>query len=285
MMKKKKIIIPIVILSIVILILLITLVVGNSNSPSLNEHEVGDTWVEHDEITEQPEGYDEAYFKCYGITKDDVYESYDEIDFGEIEPGAHVFYRGERGQIVHMMNTPELTEEMIVSMWNWVDSFEDFSVSKTISIYRYGSENANDHIIEHNRCIFNRKLKSYTIEDTESVVTLPSMNVESINTNTEFLQNLLSTDGLALNWSTQDAPIYDAYQNDYLFSNLNKDDIMRSKTVVEAMNTFGITNVDELEIKYTLSNSSLLFITISGDGKNSNGDAVLLSINYGLMMC
>lgn len=282
MMKKKKIIIPIVILSIVILILLITLVVGNSNSPSLNEHEVGDTWVEYDEITEQPEGYDENYFNVYGITEDDVYESYDAIDFDLINPGAFVFYRGEHGEIIHMINTPALTEKMIISMWNWVNSFEDFTVDKTVLV-EVGS-NHERIMMEDNSCLFNKHTKSYTIKNVDSAVKLPLIDATSLNTNEEFLTTLLECEGLNLNWTIYDKPItHNTYNPRYAFSNVNSDMILNSMN--DLINEYAVENVTESKIEYVVDDSKLLFINMNVSGLLQNGEPIYINVNYAIMMC
>lgn len=285
MKKKKKFIISIVILLIIILTVLITSLVRNSNSPNVDKHEAGDAWVEHNEITEQPEGYDEAYFECYGITEDDVYDSYDAIDFDLIEPGTPVFYRGEHGEIIHMMNTPQLTEEMIASMWNWVNSFEDFTVSKTVSI-RTGDKDVYDNLVmmEHNGCAFNRYNHTYTVTNSDSIVKLPLLDASSLNSNEEFLSALLKSEGLDLNWTTHDEPIvFGVYSPEYKFANVESEMIQNAMTYL--IEEYSIKNIIKVEANYVLDDSRLLFINITTHGTLESGESIRINVNYGVMMC
>ena len=217
------------------------------------------------------------------LTDDNIYSCYEAIDWTTIPYGTFVYYYDDNHIAQRITYVPQMTEEMLYKMWNNVNSFEDFSITKGIKIF------IDDEAISVGKknCIFNNKNKTYTIKGDDTIP-VESFDVSDINSNEEFVHAYFENEGLSIEWSELDEPILTGYECNYAFH--DKDDNSVKNIVSSLSKEYDIATVTESDITYTIYPSTngditLTFVSLGIRGTTSNDENISLYVSYGIMMC
>lgn len=218
------------------------------------------------------------------ITDDNIYSSYDAIDWSTIPFGSFVYYYDDMHIANRIVYTPKLTEEMLNSVWNTVNSFEEFSITKGIKIFI----DEEPISVGRKHATFNRKNKTCVMSGDDSIP-ISNFDVSNMNSNEEFLKTYLQNEGLPVDWSIEDTPILTGYQCDYEF--IKKDDAEIEKSVASLCKEYGIDILNEYDVSYKLTPDSnnrdmaLDFISLTVYGATDDNKQVTICVTYGIMMC